>query len=141
MNFLLSHCEASDAPELARVHYAIFSHSLIYRVMYSNANPNTIIEKYERFFVNGINEQAKPTMSREVHYLKITDAATDKIIAYVTWIFIPNGYDAAKDPQTSVDRLPAGSNLPVAHEFKRVIGKVRGEDEERKGPHFRECLS
>lgn len=61
-------------------------------------------------------------------------------MAYIVWVLLPKGYYAAEDSQTSVEGFPDGSNVPVAHEFKRVIKVVRGEDEGRKGPHFCEWL-
>ena len=133
----VSHCESSDIPELARIYYAVFSKLPIYRVMYSGADPDSIIEKYEMFFRKGIEEQANSTASRKVHYLKIIDPDCQEIMSYIIWISIPKSYNGAEDPQTSVEGSPAGSNLPVAHEYKRVVKNVRGEDEERKGPHCR----
>ncbi|KAL8827337.1 MAG: hypothetical protein Q9191_003247 [Dirinaria sp. TL-2023a] len=135
MDLPLSHCIPSDAPELARIHHAVFS-SPIYRVMYEHAKPEAVVEKYEKFFTDGILEQANRTDCREVHYLKITNPGTGEIMAYIVWVFLPNGYYAAEDSQTSVEGFPDGSNIPVLHEFKRVIKVVRGEDKGRKGPHF-----
>lgn len=50
------------------------------------------------------------------------------------------GYNADEDPQGTVEDFPVGSNLSVAHEFKRVTRGVRGEDEGRKGSHMCEYL-
>ncbi|KAL9128442.1 MAG: hypothetical protein Q9217_002875 [Psora testacea] len=139
MTLNLAPCVASDAPELARIHYAVFSRPPIYQAIYRDASPADVIAKHEKSFAAGLQEQDHPSSSssREVHYLKITDDAINAmIIAYIVWIYLPHGYDVDKDPQAHAERLVEGTNEAMAMEFKGAIGVLRGEHEGRRGPHL-----
>ena len=136
MTLTLSHCVLADAPELARIHYAVYSRPPLNRAIYRDSNPADVIAKYEKNFSAGIEEQDHPTSSREVHYLKITDDAIDEIISYIIWIYLPDGYDPKKDPQAHAEGMPSGANMDIAKESKRLIGHIRGEHEGRRGPHL-----
>ena len=135
-DFTLSKCVPEDSEELARTHWAIFSKPPIYRVIYEGVETDKIIEKYARGFKAGIEGQDQPPSNRDATYLKVTDRKSNKIAGYITWVYMPNGYNFDEDSQLHTDDMPTGSNIELAGEFKRVVGASRGLHEGRKGAHF-----
>ena len=128
-------CVVSDAPELARIHLAIFT-TPIYRVIYAGVKPADVLAKYEKGFREGLESQENPSSSQIVYYVKAIDDMTGEIAAYAVWVLLPQGYNPAEDPQTDTTGLPDGSNMPVVLDFKRAIAVTRQEHDGRLSPHY-----
>ena len=135
-SFHLDQCIPGDAPELARIHYEIFSKPPIYQVIFANVEITKVLAKYEDGFRQGIEGQANTGTEREAMYLKVTDRHAKEIAGYIVWVYLPQGYDPKEDPQAHADDMPSGSNKAVARELKRVTGTNRSFHEGRHGPHF-----
>ena len=133
---LLSSCVPNDAPELARIHYEIFSKPPIYSVIYAGVDPDKVIAKYQKGFQEGIAGHAEQSETREATYWKVTDRISNTIVAYSILVYLPKGYDPEEDPQAHADELLPGSNEAVAKEFQRVTGSNRSLHDGRRGPHF-----
>ena len=138
MTLKLSYCVPTDAPELARLHYAIFHSPPIYQVIYAGADPADVLVKHEKSFASGLQEQAHATKKdRALHYLKMTDETTGEIAAYILWTFLPNGYhEVETDSQAQANGMLAGTNVEVARAFKKSVGTIRSAHEGRKEPLF-----
>ncbi|KAG8525751.1 uncharacterized protein KY384_000511 [Bacidia gigantensis] len=136
MHRTIAHCVPEDAKELALAHHTIFSRGPVYHTIYAGVDQAIVIKTYEKRVSNLITEQTSLDPDREVHFLKIVGDGSDEIMAYIIWIYMPHGYDHAKDPQESTADFPADSNMPVVEDFKQMLRVVRGDDEGRKGPHF-----
>lgn len=132
---VISPCTPSDAPELARAQHTIFQ-SPIYRTIYAAVPLEAQLAKFSQTIATGLAEQTHPTRGREVSWLKCVHPATDEIVAYVNWIYMPSGYRGEDDHQAQVTDLPDGTNAPVIEEFYRVARLMRAEHPGRRGPHY-----
>ena len=76
----------------------------------------------------------------ETHYLKVVDPATNEMIAFAIWLYLPHGYRLEEDPLANGEEVPEGANVKLVRDFGQMTGKLRVEHEGRKGPHWRKSF-
>ena len=135
----LSHCTAGDVRELAELYLAAFAEAPLRQVMYRGLTHEAVVQRLEKSFAKTVAAQSD-TSSRQTHFLKITEPKTNEIMAVIIWIYLPNGYKPAEDPQTQVSEIPAGGNEQLIRDIAVKTAELRSENSGRHEGHWRKCL-
>ena len=133
---ILRRCTPEDIPSLAALHHASFGTTPGHKVMYGNVKLEDRLKFHEDTFRRKFLDLGHSPHTQSVNIICVTDTTTDKIISYVIWVYLPNGYLASEDADTHHPWLPLGTNETLAKDFDRVIGELRSADPRRKEAHW-----
>ncbi|KAL8703601.1 MAG: hypothetical protein Q9201_003226 [Fulgogasparrea decipioides] len=133
---LIRHCTSMDIPNLAALHLASFQGPRN-DVISHNMTPENKLKYLEDNLRHKVSLYSTLSSHPQfVNFLCVVDTATNTIIAYAAWIYLPTGYDASKDPDTQHPPLPSGINEALLCDFGRMTGELRSADPGRKDPHW-----
>ena len=136
MSFKIDHCVPSDAPAVAEAYISTYERMPRHIATFAGIPRDRQISNFTKKFEAGIESQNHPTATQEKHYLKATDPVTGELVAFATWIYLPQGYKAEEDPDATVTEIPEGANEALVRDLGPLAGNIRGEHEGRKGPHW-----
>lgn len=136
MSLTLSHCVPSDAQEYASVFLDTYKHSPRHELTFGAIPRERQLEMGTKDFRAGIESQDHPTPSQETHYLKVTDSATNEMVAFAIWLYLPQGYKFEEDSFANPEKVPEGANEKLMRHIGKEVGRMRGEHEGRRREHW-----
>lgn len=136
MSLIISHCVPADALGYAEAFLSTFERMPRNMVLMGSVSRERQLAIHTTGFRTSIQSQEHPTSNKETHCLKITDLALNEIVAFAIWYHWPNGYKMEEDSLANVKEVPEGFNEKLMRDFGRMTGKLRGDHEGRKGPHW-----
>lgn len=133
---LLRSCTPSDIPALAAVNASYVSPRA--QLSWGKVSPSDRLKLFSSILERDFHLASTSTStSARSHTICVVDPAIDAIISFAVWIYLPKGYDASEDVDTSNPWLPPGTHEVLVRDFERMAGELRSSYPARVNePHW-----
>lgn len=137
MSLTLSHCAPTDAPAFASAFVSTYERMPRHQASYGRIPRSRQLALFTKAFNDSIS--LSPTPPQERHFLKVTDCATNELVAFAIWDWLPDGYKD-EDPFAIVGGVPEGADERCIRDFGKLTGEARGSGERGVVGHWCEFL-